>query len=77
MYCVYGNSSWYIRGGPLYGGGPLLGGSVIGSPTVDSLFSTILCCIVSVFVVKVVIIFLTQLFGEVCFSCNKPCRGEG
>ena len=27
MYCVYGNSSWYIHGGPLYGGGPLLGGS--------------------------------------------------
>ena len=30
MYCVYGNSSWYIHGGPLFGGGPLLGGSVIG-----------------------------------------------
>ena len=28
--CVYGNSSWYIHGGPLFVGGPLLGGSVIG-----------------------------------------------
>ena len=34
MYCVYGNSSWYINGGPLFGGGPLLGGSVIGGSTV-------------------------------------------
>ena len=34
MYCIYGNSSWYIRGGPLYGGCPLLGGSVIGGSTV-------------------------------------------
>ena len=31
MYCVYGNSGWYIHGGPLFGGGPLLGGSVIES----------------------------------------------
>ncbi|CAI8030514.1 LIM and senescent cell antigen-like-containing domain protein 1 [Geodia barretti] len=21
-------------------------------------------------------LFLLQLFGEVCFYCNKPCRGE-
>ena len=21
--------------------------------------------------------FLSQLFGDVCFSCNKPCRGDG
>ena len=35
MYCVYGNSSWYIHGGLLFGGGPLLGGSVIGGSTVD------------------------------------------
>ena len=34
MYCVYGNSGWYIRGGPLFGGGPLLRGSVIGGSTV-------------------------------------------
>ena len=34
MYCVYGNSGWYIHGGPLFGGGPLLGGSVIGGSTV-------------------------------------------
>ena len=34
MYCVYGNSSWYIHGGPLFGGGPLLGGSVIGGSIV-------------------------------------------
>ena len=35
MYCVYGNCSWYIHGGPLFGGGPLLGGSVIGGSTVS------------------------------------------
>ena len=29
MYLVYGNSSWYIHGGPFFGEGPLLGGSVI------------------------------------------------
>ena len=34
MYCVYGNSGWYIHGGPLFGGGPLLGGFVIGGSTV-------------------------------------------
>ena len=34
MYCIYGNSGWYIHGGPLFGGGPLLGGSVIGGSTV-------------------------------------------
>ena len=34
MYCVYGNSSWYINGGPLFGGGTLLGVSVIGGSTV-------------------------------------------
>ena len=34
MYCVYGKSSWYIHGGLLFGGGPLLGGSVIGGSTV-------------------------------------------
>ena len=34
MYCVYGNSSWYINGGSLFGGGPLLGRSVIGGSTV-------------------------------------------
>ena len=34
MYCAYGNSGWYIHGGPLFGGGPLLGGSVIGGSTV-------------------------------------------
>ena len=33
MYCVYGNSGWYIHGGA-FGGGPLLGGSVIGGSTV-------------------------------------------
>ena len=37
MDCVYGNSSWYIHGGPLFGGGLLLGGSVIGGSTVISL----------------------------------------
>ena len=36
MYCVYGNSSWYIYSGPLYGGGPPLGGSVVGGSTVIS-----------------------------------------
>ena len=25
MYCVYGNSGWYILNGPLFGGGLLLG----------------------------------------------------
>ena len=34
MYCVYGNSGWYIHCGALFGGGPLLGGSVIGGSTV-------------------------------------------
>ena len=34
MYCVYGNSSWYIHDGLLFGGGPLSGGSVIGGSTV-------------------------------------------
>ena len=34
MYCVYGNSGWYIHGGPLFGGGLLLGGSVIEGSTV-------------------------------------------
>ena len=34
MYCVYGNSGWYIHGGPLFGGGPLLGGFVIRGSTV-------------------------------------------
>ena len=34
MYCVYGKSGWYIHGGPLFRGGPLLGGSVIGGYTV-------------------------------------------
>ena len=34
MYCVYGNSSWYTNGGPLFGGGPLLGGFVKGGSTV-------------------------------------------
>ena len=34
MYCVYGNSSWYILGVPLFGGGPLLGGSIIRGSTV-------------------------------------------
>ena len=28
MYCFYGNSGWYIHGGPL------LGGSIIGGSTV-------------------------------------------
>ena len=36
MYSVYGESNWYIHGGPLYGGGPLLGGSVIGGSTVHN-----------------------------------------
>ena len=35
MYCVYGNSSWYIYDGPLLGG-LLLRGSVIGGSTVNS-----------------------------------------
>ena len=39
MYCVYRNSSWYIHGGPLYGGGPLLGGFDIGGPTVFTIFN--------------------------------------
>ena len=34
MYCVYGNSSWYIDCCPLYGRCPLLGVSVIGDSTV-------------------------------------------
>ena len=33
MYCVYGNSIWHIHGAPLFGGGRLLGGSVIGGST--------------------------------------------
>ena len=33
MYCVYGNSGRYIHACPLFGGGPLLGGSVIGGST--------------------------------------------
>ena len=32
MYCVYGNSSRYIHGGPLFGGGPLLGGPLSEVP---------------------------------------------
>ena len=32
MYCVYGNSSWYINGGSLFGGGPLLGGPLSEVP---------------------------------------------
>ena len=35
MCCVYRKSGWYIRVGPLFGGGPLLGGSVIGGSTVQ------------------------------------------
>ena len=35
MYCVYGNSGRYIHASPLFGGGPLLGGFVIGGSTVD------------------------------------------
>ena len=42
MYCVYGNSGWYIHGGPLFGGGPLLGGSVIRGSTVILLYSDLL-----------------------------------
>ena len=34
MYCIYGNSSWYIHSGLLFGEGLLLGGSVIGGSTV-------------------------------------------
>ena len=34
MYCVYGNSSWYIDCCPLYGRCPLLRVSVIGISTV-------------------------------------------
>ena len=34
MNGVYGNSGWYIHGGLLFVGGPLLGGSVIGGSTV-------------------------------------------
>ena len=34
MYCVYGNSSWYMDCCPLYSRCPLLGVSVIGGPTV-------------------------------------------
>ena len=34
MYCVNGNSSWYINCRPLFGGCPLLGVSVIGGSTV-------------------------------------------
>ena len=34
MYCVNGNSSWYINCRPLFGGCPLLGASVIGGSTV-------------------------------------------
>ena len=33
MYCVNGNSSWYIICRPLFGGCPLLGVSVIGGST--------------------------------------------
>ena len=36
MYCVNGNSSWYIDCRPLFGGCPLLGVSVIGGSTVAS-----------------------------------------
>ena len=35
MYCVKGNSSWYISCRPLFGGCPLLGVSVIGGSTVE------------------------------------------
>ena len=34
MYCVYGNSGWYIHGDAFFRGGQLLGGSVIGGSTV-------------------------------------------
>ena len=34
MYCLYGNSSWYIDCCPLYGRCPLLGVSVIRGSTV-------------------------------------------
>ena len=34
MYCLYGNSSWYIDCRPLYGRCPLLEVSVIGGSTV-------------------------------------------
>ena len=37
MYCVYGNSCWYIHDGPLFGGDPLLGGYIIGGSTVYAL----------------------------------------
>ena len=37
MFCVYGNSGWYIHGGPLFGG-LLLGGSVIEGSTVQGEF---------------------------------------
>ena len=54
MYCVYGNSGLYIYGGPLFRGGPLLGGSVIGGFTVYTLkmkvtnstqFTRVLACL--------------------------------
>ena len=45
MYCVYGNSGWYIHGDPLFGGEPLLGGSVIGGSTV--LYSSYSCSAVN------------------------------
>ena len=41
MYCVYRNSGRYIHGDALFGGCPLLGGSVIGGSTVFFLAQTI------------------------------------
>ena len=44
MYCVYGNTSWYIDCCPLYGRCPLLGVSVIGGSTVCAyMISFVLC----------------------------------
>ena len=43
MYCVNGNSSWYINCRPLFGGCPLLGVSVIGGSTVYSIIVVWLC----------------------------------
>ena len=43
MYYIYWNSSWYIHGGPLHRGGPLLGGSVIRGSTVFSKLLFLTC----------------------------------
>ena len=63
MYCVNGNSSWYINYRPLFGGCPLFGVSVIGGSTVfTALFSKSLA--------KVLALRLSKNVGRICNNDN-------